>query len=64
MGDIFKQALDEVIAAGDKLAAAIEKAGEDRRYWPRDMRLDGTAKLVEAALDEWAAVAHPDRGRR
>ncbi|ROR97822.1 hypothetical protein EDD28_2431 [Salana multivorans] len=33
------------------LVEAVEAVGEGRRYWPRDMRIDGTHRRVEDALD-------------
>lgn len=38
------------------LVNAAEAVGEFRRYWPRDMRHDGTDRKLEAALDEAKAA--------
>lgn len=39
-------------SALQRLGNAVERVGGNERYWPRDMRLDGTCREVEAALDE------------
>lgn len=60
------QAREEVAAlrlALGALVAAVEQAGWGRRYWPRDMRLDGTAELVGRALDAALEVLASDEVR-
>ena len=42
-----------------ELVDAIDLAGGRQRYWPRDMRLDGTARLVDLALDKALAALPP-----
>lgn len=39
-----------------ELVDAVEMVGDRRRYWPRDMRLDGTGQRLELALDKALAV--------
>lgn len=41
-----------VIGALRALVDAVETVGEHRRYWPRDMYLDGTTEAVERGLDD------------
>lgn len=39
-----------------EMVAAIESVGEFQRYWPREMRLDGTDQRVEEAVDKASKV--------
>lgn len=54
------QRIIDLTDALTRLVDAVEKIGETRRYWPRTMRLDGTYKEVEAALDQAGAAMGSD----
>lgn len=47
-----------------ELVAAAEAVGEFTRYWPREMRLDGSDMRLEKAIDEVTKIIKAVLGER